>query len=368
MALWRGIGSRKDATRGTSPIEVRKVLAGLFASNDGGIGARSGILYNGSTAALVTGDVTWAYNVGLFHAYVSRSASDGGTVYGNDGSVLIGATGVGSTVPIAPGAGLSRIDIAWTRHPTAGENGDGATTVALASEPLFGVASGVAASSSPVAPVIPAGAFELGRNTMTSAATSTVSAGNTITQSALYTAVRGAPVPFRNQAERDAFVSPYEGLQGYRLDTDTVETYNGTTWGLSHRAVNAKLTTASAGFYASGTGGVGTGILSAPSITGDGVKKFKITANFAAITSTGANDVFNLTIEDNTLGTVLSTRTKYMPATAGAASGSCMTTVNVPAAGTHVYRLAGQRAGGTGIGTLPGNAASPIEIIVEQIA
>jgi len=228
MGLFRGIGSRKDATRGTSPIEVRKVLAGLFASV-GGIGARSGILYNGSTAALVTGDATWAYNVDIFHAYVSRSASDGGTVFGNDGAVLIGATGVGSTVPIAPGAGLQRIDIAWTRHPTAGENGDGATTVALSSDPLFGVASGVAASSSPVAPTIPAGAFELGRNLMTDAATSTSSVGNTITQSALYTAVRGAPIPVRNQGERDA-LPLFNGQGADRLDLHRTERYDGTSW------------------------------------------------------------------------------------------------------------------------------------------
>jgi len=243
MGLWRGIGSRKDATRGTAPIEVRKVLAGLFAPNDSGIGARSGILFNGSTAPLGTGDATWAYNVGLFHAYVSRSASDGGTVFGNDGSVLIGATGVGSTVPVAPGAGLQRIDVAWTRHPTAGENGDGATTVALASEPLFGVASGTAASSSPVAPTIPAGAFELFRNLMTSAATNTASAGNTITQSALYTAVRGAPVPCRNQAERDA-LPLFDGQRADRLDLHLVERYNGTAWvtGLPRVGASVNLT------------------------------------------------------------------------------------------------------------------------------
>jgi len=227
MGLFRGIGSRKDATRGTSPIEVRKVLAGLFASV-GGIGARSGIIYNG-TPFVMAGDATWAYSVPIFHAFVSRSASDGGTVYGNDGAVLIGATGVGSTIPIAPGAGLQRIDVAWTRHPTAGENGDSATTVALASEPLFGVASGAAVSSGPVAPSIPAGAFEIGRNLMTSAATSTLSAGNTITQSALYTAVRGAPVPVRNATERNA-LPLFDGQRVYRLDLHCVERYDGTIW------------------------------------------------------------------------------------------------------------------------------------------
>jgi hypothetical protein len=179
MSLFRGLGARKDSVRGTSPIEVRKAFAGLFAS--------TGVLPGGASP-LLTGDATWAYNVGIANFVTSRGASDGDQLYGNDGVTLIGATGVGSTVPIAPGAGLSRIDIAWTRHPTNGENGD------TSSEPLFGVASGTAASSSPVAPVIPAGALELGRNLMTSAATSTLSAGNTITQSAPVASLVGVPV------------------------------------------------------------------------------------------------------------------------------------------------------------------------------
>lgn len=220
MALFRGIGARKDADRGTAPIEVRKVLAGLFTPTTG-IGARSGILF-GAASPLVTGDATWAYNVGIFHAYVSRTPSDGGQIYGNDGSVLIGATGVGTTVPITPSAGLQRIDIIWTRHPTNTENTD------TASEPLFGVASGADAVVA-VAPVIPAGAIELARNLITDAATSTVSAGNTITQTVLYTALRGAPVPVRTQAERDA-LNLYDGLQVYRLDTHLVEIYESATW------------------------------------------------------------------------------------------------------------------------------------------
>ena len=214
MALFRGLGARKDAARGTSPIEVRKVLAALFA--------RPGILPGGASP-LLTGNATWAYNVGIANFVTSRGASDGDQLYGNDGVALIGATGVGSTVPIAPGAGLQRIDIAWTRHPTNTENAD------TASEPLFGVASGTAVSSNPVAPVIPAGALEIGRNTMTSAATSTLSAGNTITQSALYTALRGAPVPVRNLTERNA-LTLRDGLQVYRLDLHWVETYDGTAW------------------------------------------------------------------------------------------------------------------------------------------
>jgi len=174
MSLFRGLGFRKDATRGTTPIEVRKSLAGLFSA--------TGVM-PGGPSPLLTGNADWTYTVhGPAWFVATRGPSDGVALYGNDGDTIIGTTGVGSTVPIAPGAGLSRIDIAWTRHQSAGENGDPATTVALASEPLFGVASGTAASSAPVAPVIPAGAIELGRNTMTSAATNTLSAGNTITQ------------------------------------------------------------------------------------------------------------------------------------------------------------------------------------------
>jgi hypothetical protein len=183
MSLFRGLGFRKDATRGTTPIEVRKSLAGLFSA--------TGVM-PGGPSPLLTGNADWTYTVhGPAWFVATRGPSDGVALYGNDGDTIIGTTGVGSTVPIAPGAGLSRIDIAWTRHQSAGENGDPATTVALASEPLFGVASGTAASSSPVAPVIPAGAIELGRNTMTSAATSTASAGNTITQSAAVAMVQG---------------------------------------------------------------------------------------------------------------------------------------------------------------------------------
>ena len=183
MSLFRGLGFRKDATRGTTPIEVRKSLAGLFSA--------TGVM-PGGPSPLLTGNADWTYTVaGPAWFVATRGPSDGVALYGNDGATVIGTTGVGSTVPIAPGAGLQRIDIAWTRHQSAGENGDPATTVANASEPLFGVESGVAAASNPVAPTIPAGAIELGRNTMTSAATSTASAGNTITQSAPVAALRG---------------------------------------------------------------------------------------------------------------------------------------------------------------------------------
>lgn len=179
MALWRSKGARKDAVRGTAPIEVRKSDALLVTG--------PGVL-PGAASPLVTGTATLAYQVGAAGFATSRGASDGVHLFGNDGAVTVGSTGAGSTVPPAPGAGLSRIDIIWVRHPAAGENAD--TT----SEPVFGVTSGTSASS-PVAPSIPTGALELARNTMTSAATSTASSGNSIAQTAATALFRGQQAP-----------------------------------------------------------------------------------------------------------------------------------------------------------------------------
>lgn len=168
MGLFRSMGARWDSTRGTAAIEVRKGLANLFTG--------PGVL-PGATSPLVTGTAGWAYSVGIAGFVSTRGASDGVHLYGNDGAVTIGTTGVGSTVPPAPGSGLQRIDIIWVKHPSASENSD------TVSDPSFGVSSGNAASIA-VAPSIPTGALELARNLMTSSATTTASTGNTITQTA----------------------------------------------------------------------------------------------------------------------------------------------------------------------------------------
>ena len=169
MALTRSIGARKDATRGTTPLEVRKDLAGLVTG--------AGVLPGGSSP-LVTGSAGWQYTVKAAKWVTSRGASDGVHLWGNDGDILVGSSGVGGTVTAAPGAGLSRIDIIYALHPSNGENSD--TT----SAPTVAVAVGTPGSPG-LAPIIPTGALELARNTMTSTATTTASSGNTITQSAV---------------------------------------------------------------------------------------------------------------------------------------------------------------------------------------
>jgi len=349
MSLFRGIAARKDATRGTSPIEVRKVLAGLFASTSG-IGARSGIIYNGATVVLVAGSAGWVYWINTFHAVASRGSSDGVQVYGNDAPVNIGATGVGSTIPIAPGAGLSRIDIIWTRHPTNLENAD------TSSEPLFGVASGTAASSAPVAPTIPAGALELGRNLMTSAATSTLSAGNTITQSALYTALRGAPVPVHNATERAAaFPSPDDGDQVYRLDTHQVEVYDGTRWG------DGTFVPLVVGYTAADYAGVATA--ATVTFTAENGRTYRINAGLIGIqvTATGVPTVKLLvdTVEQFRLATTVS----CAPSTT--VWGTPVQYILVGDGASHTVAVTAQAAGG---GALRIAASGVNQLVVEQIA
>ena len=178
MALTRSAGARRDATRGTAPIEVRKAAAQRWSS--------TGVVAGGASP-LVVGTSGFAYSVGAAGFVTSRGASDGVHEFTNDGALSIAC-------PTAPGSGLSRIDIIYVLHPAAGENGD------TSSQPILGVASGAAASSSLPVPTIPTGALELARNTMTSAATSTLTVpGNTIAQTATVAELR---VPVRDSGIR----------------------------------------------------------------------------------------------------------------------------------------------------------------------
>ena len=220
MPLFRSIGARKDVTRGTTALEVRQGLAGLLASA-GGIAARPGV-FAGAPAILVTGTAGWNYSVAAAHFAVSRGASDGVHIFGNDGATSI-ATGA------APGAGTSRIDIVWVRHPSNTENSD------TNSVPVFGCAQSLA-SATPLAPSIPAGALELARNTMLSTATTTASAGNAIVQTFPWTALRGAPLPVRNVIERDwppALATPANPLVVWRIDSGAFESNAGAGWSAS---------------------------------------------------------------------------------------------------------------------------------------
>ncbi|WP_454728841.1 hypothetical protein [Cellulosimicrobium protaetiae] len=223
MALFRGLFVRKDATRGTTPVEARKALAGLLAPL-GPAGARAGILGGGN----VVGTSGWAYSVPGMHAVLTRGASDGAVLAGNDGALSAG------TDP-APASG-SRIDIVWMRHADV-DAGDATSDIEV------GVAKG-AASGTPQPPAIPAGALELARATVGSGATNTLHANVTIQQTGPRTALRGTPVPVRDDDERDAYaaahveaggvisvLSPLIVMRGdASADARMEYTEDGTTW------------------------------------------------------------------------------------------------------------------------------------------
>ena len=105
-------------------------------------------------------------------------------------------------------------------------------------------------------------------------------------------------------------------------------------------------------------------LVTAPAVTGDGVKRFKITASLLAFSSV-AGDVFTFKIKDN------GTQVRFATGTMAAGSyinTNQMTISLVPAAGSHVYTLTAVRASGTGSGTGSGTIDNPLEIIVERIA
>lgn len=163
MALYYSIGAAlNDDMTGTEPVDWRKTLAGLVTG--------PGVL-PGASSPLVEGVVgAMRYQVNAATWATPEGASGGVHLWGNDGPITV-------ATDAAPGSGLQRIDIVYALHTS---NGEGGATV---SAPVVDVEIGTPASS-PTAPVIPTGAIELGRNTMTSTATDTAGSGNSIAQTA----------------------------------------------------------------------------------------------------------------------------------------------------------------------------------------
>lgn len=222
MALTRSIGAAYDGTLGTTPLDARRALAAMLAPAAGGA-ARPGV-FPGAAAVLVAGYATgWNYQIAAGGAdfATTRGAADGAHIFGCSGGELV------ATIAAPGTAGASRIDIVYVLHPSKGENSDSSST------PVFATANGGATTGTPQPPVLPSGALELFRNTITSAATSTLSAGNTPSQTWRYTALAGAPITVRNQAERDeltALATAAHPIVVDRLDTGTMQRNAGSAW------------------------------------------------------------------------------------------------------------------------------------------
>ncbi|QIK83116.1 hypothetical protein [Sanguibacter sp. HDW7] len=195
MTFFRGLFVRKDATRGTSPVEARKSLAGLFLPA-GAVGARAGVL----SGLAVSGTGSWAYSVSAGYVVLSRSAADGAVLAGNDAAATV-------TTSPAPASG-SRIDLVWVKHSDV-DAGDPTSEIAL------GVTEGTAAAS-PVAPTLPTGVFELARVTVAAGATSTSHASVSIASTATRSGLRGSQVTAPTVASLDVlYPSAPDGLTAW---------------------------------------------------------------------------------------------------------------------------------------------------------
>lgn len=200
----------------TSPTEARLAQSGLIAAGDTAAGFRAGAMY-GPAVWTVTGTSATSpmtYQVGAGHAVVSRGAALGAYLGANDGAATVNTTA-------APGSG-SRYDLIYIHFPDV-EQGDSDSAAVL------GVVQGTA-SGSPTIPTgdLPDGALAIATALVPSGTTRT-DTGVTITKIVPYTVARGAPVPVRNETERDALTG-YAGLVARRLDTGLDNIHNGTGW------------------------------------------------------------------------------------------------------------------------------------------
>lgn len=216
MTISRGLFVRAVGTTGTTPIEARLALAGMVAENAPG-SPRNGLLFE-SSANVVTGATDMSYNVAGCNPVVNRAA--------NEGVYLMSFTGTTNIVTgAAPSTGNARWDLVYVKQndPDKGDPDNQA---------VLGVVQGTAAPT-PVKPTasVPAGGYVLAESYVPSGVSSTSAAGVVITQTWVHTAMRGAPIPVRNQTERDA-ITAFTGLLVSRLDQDGgIRAYNGTSWG-----------------------------------------------------------------------------------------------------------------------------------------
>jgi len=209
MTAFRGLFVKKDATRGTTAVEARKSLAGIFHKTAAGA-PRPGLL----TSVNVAGTSGWAYSVPAVQWVLSRGAVDGAVLAGNDGTVNVATSA-------APATG-SRIDIIYVLHRDV-DNAD------ADSESVIGVAQG-AASGTPVAPTLPAGAMEIARATVAAGNANTLAA--TITQTAPITGLAGADlvVSFGQAQFATRIPSPVAGMRVFSTAENSLYVRVGTAW------------------------------------------------------------------------------------------------------------------------------------------
>ncbi len=200
-------------------LDGRLDSASLWAlDGPGPLDVRTGVVFAPGNPMLVQGTSAtspWAVTVNPGHVIGSKGISNGPYVACNDALATVSLANPDATNP--------RIDViyAMQKDTAAIINADGTTAATLAA--VTGTPS-----ATPAVPSIPVGAVALAQvqiGNATTATAGTSGAGVTITQQWQWTTVRGAPIPTRTQAERDAITwgttaTPADVL---RLDTGQTE-------------------------------------------------------------------------------------------------------------------------------------------------
>lgn len=221
MTAQRGNFVNQDgSSNGTSATNARLAQGGLGV-DDGtsGLGVRNGVFYDGQGNVVSgntdTGPMTYSVRACQMMLYLLGTVGSGIVLAVNDGLLKVSTTA-------SPGSN-SRIDVIWARHHSvaAGDGGPDADNIFQ-----IGVTQGTVAAS-PTVPTIPTGAMALAQAVVTAGVTNT----NTLafTQVNPWTTTHGSPIPVRNSTEQAA-LTPYLGMQVYRVDLDAVQRYNGAAW------------------------------------------------------------------------------------------------------------------------------------------
>jgi len=201
--------SRDGASNGTTPKGFRLANGGGLAKQTTGIDVRKGVMWDGG-GSVVTGVASMNYSIRACVCVVMPSATQGPIMLANDAALLVPTTA-------APGSN-SRIDIVWVRQHLVAADG-GADTDVIAE---FGCTQGAVAAV-PVAPAIPTGAVELARATVGVGVTQT--SALTISQTHNWTAAAGAPIPVRDDTDRNA-LTVFDGLLVNHLTDRLIQRYN----------------------------------------------------------------------------------------------------------------------------------------------
>jgi hypothetical protein len=224
MTLHNALHTGSTAHPVLSALDARLAMSAELALNGpGALDVRLGVMY-GPAGFAVTGTSSispWQYSVPAATFVTSKGATDGPRVGANDG-VYLAAT-------VVPPASNSRYDVVYVLQQDADAtiSPDGTTA------PVLAVYNGPASATPSLAAAlaaIPAGAYALASALVLSTATAgTSGTGVTITQQFQWTTTRNNPIPVRNVTER-GLITPFDGLQVYRLDAHLVESYNGARW------------------------------------------------------------------------------------------------------------------------------------------